>query len=69
MKQKYPAVRNNTLFAAICIICKLLPDSMRANELIDCINDLIVEYETRIDMKELSFPINWKTVLRQMQSK
>mgnify|MGYP000868630487 CR=1 FL=1 len=67
MKQKYPAVRNNTLFAAICIICKLLPVKYHVEELIDCLSELLEEYDTRIRIDELSFPVNWKTVLREMK--
>lgn len=66
LKQNYPLVINNSLFAAVCIMIKLLPNKLVANDFIESLSNLIQEYDTRISMKELSFPINWKTILRNM---
>lgn len=66
LKQKFPSVINNTLFAATCIMIKLLPNKLVASDFIESLSSLIHEYEGRINLQELSFPINWKTILRSM---
>lgn len=66
-KQKFPVVMNNSIFAAICIICKLQPNKTNVCDFIDMLGELINEYETRIDLKELMFPANWKTILNSMK--
>lgn len=62
-KRKYPAVKNNTVFAAICVMCKLLPQNELIESLVSDLDSLLIHYDTNIHLNELCFPKNWKTIL------
>ena len=66
-KRAYPNVKNDTVFAAICIMCKLLLNSGCVGELIDNVHDLLKENETRIDLNELKFPNDWESILDSLR--
>lgn len=62
-KRNYPVVRNDTVFAAICVMCKLIPDNQHIDDLVSSLSALFEKYSKSISYDELCFPKNWKTIL------
>lgn len=62
-KKAYPVVRNDTVFAAVCVLCRLLPDSQQVEDLVNSLYELLHNYDDSLCYTELCFPKNWKTIL------
>lgn len=66
-KTSNPMVKNNTLFAVLYIALLMAPPTFPKKDFISQLEDLIGSYASIINLEELSFPKNWKTILSNIK--
>lgn len=64
-KEKKRGIKNNSVFAILFIIGKLLKDDDEWQHYITTIKGLIEQYEV-VDLQVLGFPDDWETILRKL---
>lgn len=62
--QKYPEVRQNTLFGYIIILAQLLPDNQYRKIFIDNLITIIEHYKPFITFSKIGFPNHYQTLLK-----
>ncbi|MBP5162495.1 MAG: Abi family protein [Spirochaetales bacterium] len=62
--KKYPAVRNDTLFAYLIMLSRRLTDQDLQNPFVSGIIELVESYSSDIDLDLIGFPANWKDILK-----
>ena len=63
--KKYPAVKNNSLFAYLLVLVRRLPNVDCKKELVADIGNLIGKYTGKIDLQLIGFPANYADLLNQ----
>jgi len=68
-KRAYPIVKNDTVFAVICVMSKLLPGNQQIEDLVSKLSELLHKYADSICDTELCFPKNWKTIIQSSRQR
>ncbi len=64
-KDKKRGLKNNTTFATLFIVAKLLENEDEGEYFITSLAALVEQYSNVIDLKFLGFPRNWEQILRR----